>query len=691
MELMDIYRQIKNPIDDLEVIKKILNAYSTSFNFYNKLVKTEPKPNARKYYVADRDEFYSKMFNIWKKSIQNMTQEEYLELRRKGSLDSDFVVMRNFLLNVPDATTAEEVDNIIYGKYDQKLMDAFEKYKWNARGEFSGWEHVFSRYLTAKKDITPPVEHRLYLNTETLDTFKMATYLVDKFFEHKMPFYFKFDDNGGRDDTIVIYTSTENLIKHLEVLEELKQEHPDIIARMGKPPVLTGVIDGWIGYGSEPITNGKPDSFNNKRAKAIEEVISSITSRWLYANRDNELTINGKKVKVRDYLTTLCFETFKENLDNRFKFWKGKPEEIDARLGYMPEDIETDYFKQAAANAISNNIEYMLYMVSAGKSKEAETVEMPVRYGHTIKFDSYDFISSMKKIIPEIVKNNPQFLSIISQEIKRAAKEKGIDPNKYCFDILTRNKMESVDITRKQRNSSNQSPKNNLDTSLDLEHVDADKFVSMIDPELRKIPMKFPNGKTMNADEYIKKYVFPHLPENGLVILTNGTVISAQQFVEKYVMRDCQQRYNGDLPKYILEKTKSNFDILRLENGNNSIQITPGEAIDAVNPTILGNSITLPDRRVVSITRYLKAFYSSHIPYTGKVILENNRENSAVQYIEEILLPNLENEYNGNLGLALYMTTRKNKGTIDLNPKNFQNNLAKMKPSEESPTHAKKL
>ena len=127
--------------------------------------------------------------------------------------------MRNYLRNVPDVFTMKEADEIFCGsKDDKELENALEKYSWKSFGSGSGWVHVCSRYLTAKKDQYPNIEHRLYLNTESLDTYKMTTYLVEKCDEHHLPYYFKFDQYADRDDTIVIYSSTDNLPKYLEIL-----------------------------------------------------------------------------------------------------------------------------------------------------------------------------------------------------------------------------------------------------------------------------------------------------------------------------------------------------------------------------------------------------------------------------------------------------------------------------------------
>ena len=59
----------------------------------------------------------------------------------------------------------------------------------------------------------------------------------------------------------------DNLLKYINILQEIAKENPEIIQRCGKPPILTGKIDGWIGIGDEPPKkNGKNQSYNSLRA-----------------------------------------------------------------------------------------------------------------------------------------------------------------------------------------------------------------------------------------------------------------------------------------------------------------------------------------------------------------------------------------------------------------------------------------
>lgn len=360
MELMELYNQIQNPIDDPQVIKKLITAYANSSGnwsgFYNQLIKTVKKQwVSEKHYAADRDKFYSMMFNKWKNNIVAMTRA------KPDVYVQDFTKLGEYLKDVPDVSTQKETHDVFFGsKNDKELEDAIKKYRWTKLGEYSSWRHVCSHYVTMGEDPYPNIEHRLYLNTEIMDTYKMITYLVEKCDEYHLPYYFKFDPDGDRDDTIVIYSSTENLTKYVEILQEIKREHPELVDKAKEPPILTGKIDGWIGYGSEPskTPDGKRRSFNEVRSKAIVPVIAQLTKQWV-GHRRLQITYQGK----------------------------------------------TDYLD----NFAESDLEEIIRNLSA-----------------------------------EIAKIDPNFVLSVQEQIKSSAKQYGINPDKFCFDIKTKEKMRTM-------------------------------------------------------------------------------------------------------------------------------------------------------------------------------------------------------------------------------------------------------
>lgn len=743
MELMEIYNQIHNPIDDPRVIEKLINAYanlSKDFGgYYGQLTKTVQKEhNKGQYYREDADRFYAMLFNKWKNSIVAMTRDEFVQLYRKGSYGQDFIKMRNYLKNVPDVSTMKEADEIFYGnKGDKELESALDKYSWKSFGGESGWIHVCSRYLTAKKDQYPNVEHRLYLDTESLDTYKMITYLVEKCDEHHLPYYFKFDQYANRDDTIVIYSSTENLTKYVEILQEIKKEHPDLVSRAKEPPVLTGQIDGWIGYGSEPskTPDGKRQSFNEVRAKTLEHSIGTVTKQWIMSHRNQEITYQDQKLSFQDYVAMKSAEKLVADLEKRFLYYEEKDKKVAQRngktynqltvidrLGYALQDVRSSQFKQSVYRILKDHMGTLLPRICNGSYKDMDTINMTVRNGKKITFSGDDLETIIQRLSVNIAKNDPNFIPTVQATIKKEASQYGIDSEKFCFDTKAREKMRTITAQKeaqRQQQAQQQPPVSNTpqqtvltngaadpnkylgasgenhevmeqtvnaeDTkSIDLSSLNVQTLPQMINPALMERKMKLPNGAEIPAKQYIQEVVYPQLPKNGVVILDNGAVLPVKQFIEEGVMFECQEKYNGDFPKYMAERTRSNLGVVTVGNGDERYDLNPVEITEYINPALLDKRVKLPNGVEISARQYIQEVYAPHIPANGMVTLSNGAEIPVKQYIEEVLLWEGQEKYNGDIEQILYNTTRNNTGIVNADPKNLQEALIKMRTQTES-------
>ena len=667
-----------------------------------------------------------------------MTRDEFVQLYRKGSYGQDFIKMRNYLKNVPDVSTMKEADEIFYGnKGDKELESALDKYSWKSFGGESGWIHVCSRYLTAKKDQYPNVEHRLYLDTESLDTYKMITYLVEKCDEHHLPYYFKFDQYANRDDTIVIYSSTENLTKYVEILQEIKKEHPDLVSRAKEPPVLTGQIDGWIGYGSEPskTPDGKRQSFNEVRAKTLEYSIGTVTKQWIMSHRNQEITYQDQKLSFQDYVAMKSAEKLVADLEKRFLYYEEKDKKVAQRngktynqltvidrLGYALQDVRSSQFKQSVYRILKDHMGTLLPRICNGSYKDMDTINMNVRNGKKITFSGDDLETIIQRLSVNIAKNDPNFIPTVQATIKKEASQYGIDSEKFCFDTKTREKMRTITAQKeaqRQQQVQQQPPVSNTpqqtvltngaadpnkylgasgenyevmkqtvnveDTkSVDLSSLDVQTLPQMINPALMERKMKLPNGAEIPAKQYIQEVVYPQLPKNGVVILDNGAVLPVKQFIEEGVMFECQEKYNGDFPKYMAERTRSNLGVVTVGNGDERYDLNPVEITEYINPALLDKRVKLPNGVEISARQYIQEVYAPHIPANGMVTLSNGAEIPVKQYIEEVLLWEGQEKYNGDIEQILYNTTRNNTGIVNADPKNLQEALIKMRTQTES-------
>ena len=113
---------------------------------------------------------------------------------------------------------------------------------------------------------------RLYVNCSKSDLMQLANLFTDKCNSQQLPCYFKYSSGKShRSDQMVIYSNLKDLSNYIQIMQEIGQEHPEIVQRCGQPPMLTGKIDEWIGIGDEPTPKGR--SFTEIRANIIEDVL----------------------------------------------------------------------------------------------------------------------------------------------------------------------------------------------------------------------------------------------------------------------------------------------------------------------------------------------------------------------------------------------------------------------------------
>lgn len=433
-----LYDKIKNPLDDQQVLEELLEAYTESSNFYSSLTKRFSKEKKAIYNKAASDDLHASIFNRWKKEMLSITKEQFEKAIKDGLYKRNVYKLISFLKTVPDVKTEEEANAILNKSYeDKELSDAMEAYRWDSIGEFSGWTHISERHINGKKTITPKVEHRLYINADVMDVHQIAKIFMDKCIDKRLPFYFKISECDRRDDNIVIYSDTKYLPYFLFVLKEIEKEYPELIKRCGKPPVLSGVIRNWIGYGSEPIKQSGKESFNGIRAKSIEKAIDEELLDWYRKHKNITINNQGQEISLQEYLVRQVVKTkAKKMLNYRRKNPNNK------YIKYTEADIQSKEFIQRMASLVRAQMPNIFDNYINGK-KTSISIDIPVNKDAKATIYSSDITAEIKKFISTIKTHDPDFIKRVKQRILADAINKGIDPNKYCFDI------DNVELLRK--------------------------------------------------------------------------------------------------------------------------------------------------------------------------------------------------------------------------------------------------
>ena len=277
---------------------------------------------------------------------------------------------------------------------------------------------------------------------------------------------------------------------------------------------------------------------------------------------------------------------------------KYNPTTVNDRLGYTLQDVISPQFKQNIYRVLRDKMISSLPQVCNGSYKDMDAINMNVRNGKQITFSGYDLEIIIQQLSVNISKNDPNFISSVQAEIKNNAKQYGIDSEKFCFDTKARETMRTMTAQReaqkqqqaRQVETKIKQPQNDKAVStksIDMNSLNVQTLPEIINPALMERKMKLPNGAEISARQYIQEIVCPQLPKNGIVILDNGAVLPVKQFIEEGVMFECQEKYNGDFPRYMAERTRNNLGVVSIENGDEKYEINPVEITEFINPALL--------------------------------------------------------------------------------------------------------
>lgn len=601
----EMYEKIENPLNDDEVIRKLIEGYSDELGtkqYYKKL--TEVYNDQKKYTeinVKDKDKFVSELFNEWKNDITlNISDDEIKKY------DKDFSNLREFLKNIPyvKSSYGRNVREFfeLNGKEnrDKQLETVYSKHTPFSQGR--SWTYITYNNINPSKYKKFIVDHRLYLNTENIDTYKVMELFRNKCKERELEYLFKYAEKGDRDDTIVIYSDDRKLSDYMEILEEIKKEEPEIVKRAQTPPMLTGKIDGWIGYGSEPQLDedGKnTNSFNNLRSGIIQNAISKETIKWIRENKE----LTKKDLGLNEYLTKQIFDDIKD----KYRMYKSV---------YEPK------FQEKLLKKLENEIEKNKSELLEGKFDKIKEFNID---DINIEVDSEMIQRAFRPLSKKILKTDSSFLEKVRAGIKEEGLANGIDSEKFCFDIDKRDKLFNEDKTN--------------------------EILKTIDPQFLNKKIKFAGfAKGHDEIEYERyiRAVVKELPKDKNIIMKDGRQLTPKQFIENEIPK-LEQKYNINIKKLLEEniviekeekinKNKNNIEQRSTTPDNSKNEQYNVDILKNINKDILNKKMQIGEGKEITYKEYLEKYVMHKMPKGEKIKLKNGIEIPTKQYIEEVLL-----------------------------------------------------
>lgn len=158
--------------------------------------------------------------------------------------------------------------------------------------KFARAEHMNIWHVIRKFSDFFPTEHRIYINAPADKVETIVSAFISECDSKKLPFELKYaTEQIERNDSIVIGSNTLVYKKHIEILRQIAEEHPEIIEACGTPPLLTGVLDGWIGLADENVSN-RFVSYNQSRLEAFTFSVN----KFLYEHQDIARQIGAEEI-----------------------------------------------------------------------------------------------------------------------------------------------------------------------------------------------------------------------------------------------------------------------------------------------------------------------------------------------------------------------------------------------------------
>ena len=450
---MMLYERMEKPFSKRKDLDQIIMAYTLKSSMYTALTHSNQENKVKGFIRhSDKDAFYLQIFNDWKKTIntlvtKNMIKKEYVQ---------QAYTLNNYLLTV-HPTTAKEVLQIMDPEEIsiEPLKSAMETFRWNKIGEYSGWDHIHSNYVNYCLSKKQKIKHRLYINCDSTEIYKFMTKFIQKCNQYKQSYYFKFDEPGTRDDCIVIFSDTEHLERYIKIINEIiREEHLE--KSMHKPPVCTGKIDGYIGYGTDPENEGHKTSFNKKRSIHLESCINEETSNWIQRNLETRFKLNGKETTYKEYLINKIVKTTKE----KYLIYVKDTEASSQVYGFTLSDLKNSNVDSIIRKEIEINFNQVLEYF---KTSKLTPIKIPFMKGF-IKIDGFILSNVKQEQVGFIYKNSERYRNDLQNRILSTAKDFGIDKDNYGCDLyvveeLGKKTKKSITNVKVTPNATTETPK----------------------------------------------------------------------------------------------------------------------------------------------------------------------------------------------------------------------------------------
>lgn len=410
----NLYNDVENPLEKKNIVDRLMQIYadnpenfSEGLEYSNALDKEMHEHDLEETRLLETENFTD-----WKKGLTEIANNsEDDNLRYLVSLIQDY-----------NPETRREFADLI-NEHDYSLRETYKKYDYRRFDFNTGWTIKDSTLINLDKSNNQEEMHRLFINCDSRVCEYLARRFINECDRRRVGYSFKYDNSGERANNFVIYSDTKHLATYLNMLREIKEEliNEGLFTEdsFHEPSLLTGTIDGWIGYGTDPSDwmksiSGKK-SYEDERAFLVEQGINKAYGKWLKENKDRKIVYEGNEMSFDEFYSLLFSLVLVDRLREDYS---------------IENNMDTEEYIK---NEIKDNYDVITNYFTETKNELAKTsINIPLK-AKSINKSLKSMVDVMKEVARILSENIPEFNDEILEMVKTISKKYEVVDN-FAFD-----------------------------------------------------------------------------------------------------------------------------------------------------------------------------------------------------------------------------------------------------------------
>ena len=413
-DLKSLYFRIENPIDNKIKWNKLLNIYSTSFNyedFYSRVTKKDKETTSIHYDIEDKKTFCLMMWSIWKKKILDIPEDKVRELIDNKEFAYDIYDVIKKLRDLESVKTYKSLQQVLtspdINMYFSELFDDFN-HKVVIYSDFNiKKDNSYNTVLSIKVDAS-----RLY---------KILKLYINECISQEMPYYIKYNESGKK-IIIKVYTTIDNFKANESILNILKKENYMFLDENYE--LLSGNLNESIAIRNKDYFNTY--QYQRERSLIFFKSIDSVIYEYLLNHLNTLVSYKDGRMNIIDYLSTYVMEkVVNELVSNSIKSSQ------EYFLIANSDDLLNlkKYIKEKLSNNMKNILKERLYLKPSG-----EDITIVINNEKKINVDVDVFMCGIRNLTQTLISKDNSIEKSFRIRIKNECQFFKVDYEKFCLD-----------------------------------------------------------------------------------------------------------------------------------------------------------------------------------------------------------------------------------------------------------------